>query len=288
MRIVSYPGRMELYREKTLIGSCRYARTPQGAAVAEFAILPPYRRKGCGSFLLKALLHETGGYAREAESLHTAPAPADAGAALFLAKFGFSPAGEIWLRQRRPDLTAVRLAQDTVARLCPAPRLLVDATCGNGGDTAFLCRLAQRSGGRVLALDIQPEACARTRARLDAAGCGGLCQIVCDSHANLVAYVAPGTADAVLFNFGWLPGAQHEIFSRAESSLAALAAALTALRPGGVLSAVLYSGETIGCGEKQAVLAWLHTLPLTQYTVLICAFGNWADTAPLPCFVLKK
>ena len=40
--------------------------------------------------------------------------------------------------------------------------------------------------------------------------------------------------------------------------------------------------------EKQAVLAWLEGLPLTKYTVLVCRFANWADTAPLPCFVIKK
>ena len=65
-------------------------------------------------------------------------------------------------------------------------------------------------------------------------------------------------------------------------------AALDALRPGGVLAAVLYSGKVIGDAEKQAALAFFRTLPLTKYTVLVCEFANWADTAPLPCFVIKK
>ncbi len=289
MRIEAGAGSLVLYKEKEPVGLCRFSPLPGGAAVAEFSVVPDWRRRGYGSFLLKALLQRTGGYAREAESLHTAPAPQDAGAEAFLRKFGFAPAGALWERRRRPDLTAVRFAQELVARYCPAPRLLVDATCGNGGDTAFLCRLAAQSGGQVLAMDLQPEACARTGARLAAAGFDGASyRIVCDSHANLSAYVASGTADAVLFNFGWLPGAQHAVFSTADSSIPALAAALDALRPGGVLSAVLYSGKTIGSGEKQAVLAWLRALPLTRYTVLVCDFANWADTAPLPCLVLKK
>ena len=87
---------------------------------------------------------------------------------------------------------------------------------------------------------------------------------------------------------GWLPGADHAVHSEAGTSIPALEAALTALRPGGVLSAVLYSGAVIGDAEKRAVLAWLEGLPLTGYTVLACRFANWADTAPLPCFVLKK
>ena len=58
--------------------------------------------------------------------------------------------------------------------------------------------------------------------------------------------------------------------------------------PGGVLAAVLYSGKVIGDAEKQAALAFFKALPLTRYTVLVCEFANWAQTAPLPCFVIKK
>ena len=43
-------------------------------------------------------------------------------------------------------------------------------------------------------------------------------------------------------------------------------AALDALRPGGVLAAVLYSGKVIGDAEKQAALAFFRSLPLTKYT----------------------
>lgn len=46
--------------------------------------------------------------------------------------------------------------------------------------------------------------------------------------------------------------------------------------PAGVLAAVLYSGKVIGDAEKQAALAFFKALPLTQYTVLVCEFANWA------------
>ena len=55
-----------------------------------------------------------------------------------------------------------------------------------------------------------------------------------------------------------------------------------------VLAAVLYSGQVIGDSEKQAALGFFRALPLTKYTVLVCEFANWASTAPLPCFVIKK
>ena len=203
----------------------------------------------------------------------------------FWGKFGFAAEGGQLVRRRTPDLTAVKFVQDFLAARLVHQPLCVDATCGNGGDTAFLCRLVGPEG-RVLGFDIQPEAITSTRARLEKQGLTA--ELICDSHANLLQYVRPGTADIVMFNFGWLPGADHSVFSTADSSIPALEAALAALRAGGVLSAILYSGRVIGTDEKQSILGWLRSLPLEKYTVLVCDFANWADTAPLPCLVLKK
>ena len=288
MKLSVTAGGFALYKESNVIGQCSVVPAPKGADIASLSVLPQWRRKGYGSYLLKEILRRFGGYDREAATVFTAPLPADEGEGLFWKKFGFVPEGGQLCRRRTPDLTAVRLVQDYLAAHLPHAALCIDATCGNGGDTAFLCRLTA-SEGRVLGFDIQPEAIASTRARLEQAGVpAGQYALHCDSHAHLLQYVQPGTADAVMFNFGWLPGADHAVFSTADSSIPALEAALTALRPGGVLSAILYSGRVIGTGEKQSILGWLRALPLEKYTVLVCDFANWADTAPLPCLVLKK
>ena len=277
-----------LYKEKDCIGECTLSPAPKGAQLAALCILPRWRRKGYGSYLLKEVLRSFGGYDREAATVFTAPLPADCAEMAFWAKFGFAAEGPQLVRRRTPDLTAVKFVQDFLSARLVHPRLCVDATCGNGGDTAFLCRLTAPEG-RVLGFDIQPEAIASTRARLEQAGVpAGQYALHCDSHAHLLQYVQPGTADAVMFNFGWLPGADHTVFSHAESSIPALEAALDALRPGGVLSAILYSGRVIGSDEKTEILHWMRTLPLTRCTVLVCDFANWAETAPLPCFLLKK
>ena len=195
------------------------------------------------------------------------------------------------MRQRgrsTPDLTAVRFVQDFLAARLGRPRLCIDATCGNGGDTAFLCGLTAPEG-RVLGFDIQPEAIASTRKHLEQLGVpASRYELHCQSHADLLQVVQPGTADAVMFNFGWLPGADHAVFSTASSSIPALQAALEAVRPGGVVSAILYSGQVIGTDEKQTVLEYLRALPLKSFTVLVCDFANWDETAPLPCIILKK
>ena len=288
MKLEKIPGGYALYKEKTIIGTCQARPTEQGADITALTIVPEWRRKGYGSYLLKEVLRSMGGYDKEMATVFTAPLPADAGELAFWAKFGFAAEGSGLCRRRTPDLTAVKLVQDFLAARLTDPGLCIDATCGNGGDTAFLCRLVGE-GGRVLGFDIQPEAIASTRARLEQAGVpAGQYALHCDSHAHLLQYVQPGTADAVMFNFGWLPGADHAVFSTADSSIPALQAALQALRPGGIVSAILYSGAVIGTDEKQAVLAWLRALPLKDFTVLVCDFANWAETAPLPCFILKK
>lgn len=274
-----------LYKEKTQIGFCTLTPAPKGAAIAALCIQPQWRRKGYGSYFLKEILRGFAGYDREQATVFTAPLPADAAELAFWARFGFAAEGPQLVRRRTPDLTAVRFVQDFLAARLGRPRLCIDATCGNGGDTAFLCGLTAPEG-RVLGFDIQPEAITSTRARLEKQGLTA--ELICDSHANLLQYVRPGTADIVMFNFGWLPGADHSVFSTADSSIPALEAALAALRAGGVLSAILYSGRVIGTDEKQSILGWLRALPLEKYTVLVCDFANWADTAPLPCLVLKK
>lgn len=271
-----------LYKERTAIGT---ARLDGDALWVE--IDPAWRRRGYGSYLVKEVLRQNGGLDPKRESRFTAPLPDDEAARALAAKFDFVPAGAQLVRQRMPDLSAVQLCHEFLSAHLAPGGFYLDATCGNGHDTEFLCRLAGPAG-RVVGLDIQPAAVAATNARLAAAGLDGIGQAMLLDHARLGEVAGPGTADCVLFNFGWLPGADHAVHSTAQGSLPALRAALTALNPRGVLAAVLYSGQVIGDSEKQAALAFFRALPLTQYTVLVCDFANWADTAPLPCFVLKR
>ena len=234
---------------------------------------PAWRQRGYGSYLVKEILQQNGGYDVKRETSFTAGPAADEAAGALLKKFGFLPQGGEMVRRRVPDLSAVQLCHEFLTAHLQPGGLYVDATCGNG---------------RVLALDIQPAAVENTNTRLGAAGLGAIGQALVYDHARLAELVAPGTADCVLFNFGWLPGADHEVHSTADGSLPALQAALDALKPRGVLAAVLYSGQVIGDSEKQAALGFFRALPLTKYTVLVCEFANWASTAPLPCFVIKK
>ena len=263
-----------LYKEKDCIGTCAVRPAAKGADITALCIAPQWRRRGYGSYLLKEVLRTFAGYDREKATVFSAPLPADPGERAFWAKFGFAAEGGRLYRRRTPDLTAVKFVQDFLSARLVHPRLCIDATCGNGGDTAFLCGITAPDG-RVLGFDIQPEAIRSTCARLEQAGVPTeRYSLICGSHADLLQYVQPG--------------ADHSVFSTADSSIPALKAALEAVRPGGVVTAILYSGQVIGSGEKQTVLEFLRALPLKSFTVLVCDFANWAETAPLPCLILKK
>ena len=169
----------------------------------------------------------------------------------------------------------------------PKGAFCIDATAGKGRDTAFLCRLAGPQG-RVLALDIQPQAVEATNALLAAQGLDGTGRAVLDSHANLDAYAGPGTADAVVFNFGVLPGGDHTVFTRPQTSLPALEKALEILKPGGLMTLCIYYGGDTGYEERDAILRWLEGVDEKAYTVLRCDFCNRGGEPPIPVLIWKS
>ena len=161
----------------------------------------------------------------------------------------------------------------------------IDATAGKGRDTALLCRLAGEAG-RVLAFDIQQAAVDQTKALLAAEGLTA--EVILDSHAHMERYAEAGTADCVVFNFGRLPGGDPAVFTRADSSVAALNAALRVLKPGGAVAIALYYGGANGYTERDAVLAWLETLDDRRFSVLRCDWANRRNDPPMPIFIWKE
>ncbi len=126
----------------------------------------------------------------------------------------------------------------------------VDATAGNGHDTRFLSGIVGPAG-HVFAFDIQPEAIARTAA-------WGLANVTLSqrSHAELASAIPMehhGRIGAVMFNLGYLPGGDKSVRTVAESTEAALRAGLALLRPGGILSAMAYTGHPGGLDEVAVI-----------------------------------
>ena len=93
MKLEKIPGGYALYKEKTIIGTCQARPTEQGADITALTIVPEWRRKGYGSYLLKEVLRSLGGYDKEMATVFTAPLPADGGAG-FLGKVWFCGRGQ--------------------------------------------------------------------------------------------------------------------------------------------------------------------------------------------------
>lgn len=184
-------------------------------------------------------------------------------------------------------LNTLFLAHKFVSEHVKPGDFCIDATAGKGKDTAFLCELV-KEGGRVLAFDIQPEAVAQTKALLAEKGYERIASVILDSHSHMAQYAEPESVSCIMFNFGWLPGGNHRIFTRPETSIPAIEAALHLLKPGGVLSLCIYYGGESGYEERDALLAYLATIDNQNYTVIVNTFHNRTGDPPIPVFVYKE
>ena len=135
----------------------------------------------------------------------------------------------------------------------------VDATCGNGNDTIVLAELVGTTG-QVWGFDIQERAIAETSHRLSEARLADMVTLVHTGHEEMQQHVN-GPVKAVLFNLGYLPGGDHSIITRPETTGVALLHSLKLLATGGIVMVTVYPGHGGGVGEKQTVVCFSPTPP---------------------------
>lgn len=161
----------------------------------------------------------------------------------------------------------------------------IDATCGRGYDTAFLCKCVGPQG-EVIAFDIQQEAVDSTLSLLDSKGLNA--RVICDSHANLDKYVDDESIDCIMFNLGYLPKGNHNIYTHFESTKEAIEKGLNVLKSGGLMCVCVYYGGDSGYEEKDQLLPYLKSLDDSKYQVLATFFYNWKKEPPIPIFIIKN
>ena len=177
------------------------------------------------------------------------------------------------------------LAKEIILRTVSAGDAAVDATMGNGHDTLALCE-AVGDSGRVYAFDVQEQAIEETAKRLREHGMLGRATLILAGHERMAEYVE-GPVKAVVFNLGWLPGGDHEVTTRWETTSRAVTKALELLMPMGVLVICAYPGHEEGEREKRELTHCLSGLSNRQYNVLHQRFLNAAAGAP-ECYVIQK
>lgn len=164
--------------------------------------------------------------------------------------------------------------------------LCIDATMGNGNDTALLCRLAGPSG-HVIAFDIQEQALVSTRSLLEELGLLSNCRLLLASHETMDQYAVAGTVSCITFNLGYLPGGDHHTCTRSESSLIAIRSGLELLKPGGLMTICIYRGHASGSDEADVILSFLQSLDCKKYLVIQSEYINRPNLPPIPVLVIK-
>ena len=184
------------------------------------------------------------------------------------------------------ELRSARFLAEEVLRrtVCPGD-LAVDATMGNGHDTLTLCEAVGPSG-HVYAFDVQPQAVASAEALLRVHGMLDRASLFCEGHQAMDVRV-PDRVRAVVFNLGWLPGGDHAVTTRWETTREAVEKALDLLLPLGVLVVCVYPGHPEGMRELDGLRSLLEGLSNRAYNVLHQRFLNAAPGAP-ECFVVQK
>ena len=163
---------------------------------------------------------------------------------------------------------------------------VVDATCGNGHDAAFL---AQRisSSGHLYAFDVQAEAIKATERRLANLPYSGEVTCLQECHSQMQRFVTSAVR-AITFNLGYLPGSDKSCLTRPETTILALSQSIALLEESGILTVAAYAGHEGGREEARAVHAFMENLPQEEYEVVHYGFLNQRHAPPEVYAVVKK
>lgn len=187
-------------------------------------------------------------------------------------------------------LDILPFAHELTRRALRPGDVAVDATAGNGHDTVHLAEVVGHEG-RVYAIDIQEQAIRATRHKVTTRAEDVDVRLLQQDHAALRQHVDAadvGEIGAVMFNLGYLPRADHDVKTTPETTLPALQSSLELLRPGGVVTVVLYTGHEGGPAEAEAVRQWSDALPQDEYRVLSYRFTNRENDPPRLIAIQKR
>lgn len=178
------------------------------------------------------------------------------------------------------------LAKYFIAQVVQPGDFVIDGTAGNGYDTLFLSKLVGEDG-RVYSFDIQKQAIDNTKNRLLAKEIINRVELLQSSHTNIDQYVKV-KIKAAMFNLGYLPGGEHSITTKGDSTIIALNQILKLLLSGGVISICIYYGHPEGKRELEEVLAFVKTLDYKIYNVVKIDCYNKINNPPKLVLIEKK
>lgn len=155
----------------------------------------------------------------------------------------------------------------------------IDATMGNGNDTIFLRELVGEEGS-IYSFDIQEMAIENTRKKLNDINIDMRnVELILDGHQNIDKYVKE-KVKLVMFNLGYLPGADHKLTTKADTTIEGIEKSLNILEKNGVVILVIYYGHEGGEEEREEVFNFISSLNQKEYNVAKLSFINQVNSPP--------
>lgn len=171
------------------------------------------------------------------------------------------------------------ISHDLVSKVVSEGDIVVDATMGNGNDTLFLAKLVGDSG-KVYAFDIQKLALDATKKRLKSENVLSRVELILDGHENLDRHIG-GNIKAIMYNLGYLPKGNHNVGTKAETTLKSIQKCLELINVGGIIMIVVYYGGDSGFNEKNQVMEYIKTIDNKKFSVLVHDFANQINCPPI-------
>jgi tRNA G37 N-methylase Trm5 len=174
---------------------------------------------------------------------------------------------------------ALGQSHDIIRKVVSQGDIVVDATAGNGNDTVMLAELVG-STGKVYSFDIQEKAIINTKNKLIEKGYLDRVVLINDGHQNIDRYVGENIK-AVMFNLGYLPGGDHSIATKGETTAQAISKALDLVEVHGLVCIVVYYGGDSGFDEKEYLDKFIRGIDSRKYTVMKTEFVNQLNCPPI-------
>lgn len=181
------------------------------------------------------------------------------------------------------------VAHNLVRQHLPVGGVAVDATLGNGHDTLFLAQCVG-DNGHVYGFDVQLQALQATSRRLQQHDVLSRVTLIHASHALMAEHVPQtlhGQIQAIMFNLGYLPGADKSIITQTDSTLFAIDAACHLLAVQGILTVLAYPGHAGGDEETLRLAEWCQQLDQRRFQTDTVLSHHDKPQAPR-LFVVRK
>ncbi|GAA0744894.1 tRNA (mnm(5)s(2)U34)-methyltransferase [Clostridium oceanicum] len=180
----------------------------------------------------------------------------------------------------------VSIARKICATKLSEGSIAVDCTMGKGNDTLYLSNLVGKEG-EVFAFDVQEKAVDKTYKKLKENNMLDRVNLIKDGHENIDKYIK-NKVDLFMFNLGYLPGSDHDITTKPETTLKSLKKCIDLLKDKGIIIMVVYYGHENGKKEKIVLEKFVENLNQKEYNVFKTCFVNQVNNPPFVICIEKR